>query len=256
MGTPLRLIAYALSVAPALGFHFNLPLNTQLPQTHSTCLASWESNFVENQGLDRRRMLAATAAFVSGTSVCHSSSSWAALASPSIAARIPNIALVEEVAMPQLALNTAGLSADGSERAFRTAISTGVAHVDFHPGAERDGVAQVLRSNDFDRKSVFLTTKIRKARPGTPPTAAAAAAREQIDNDLAALGVKSVHLLLLRDHPDCAVMLAQWEVLEEAYASGKAKSLGVVNFCEGALRCLLEREKPMSAKEKELSAAT
>ena len=43
--------------------------------------------------------------------------------------------------MPTLALNTAGLSADGSERALTAALPLGFTHVDFHPGTERDGLA-------------------------------------------------------------------------------------------------------------------
>ena len=254
MITLLRIMAYALSVAPAFGFRSDLLSSDRVARTRSTILASSESNFGETPApLGRRSILTASAAFVSGTSACRTSSSWAAVASPIIASKIPTITLEDTVAMPQIALNTAGLSADVSERAFRMAISAGITHVDFHPGAERDGVAQVLRFGNVDRNSVFLTTKIKKARSGISPAAAAAAVREQIDNDLAALGVKSVDLLMLRDHPDCAVMLAQWEVLEESHALGKAKSLGVVNFCEGALRCLLEREKPNVAKGKALS---
>ena len=49
--------------------------------------------------------------------------------------------LANGVAMPTLALNTAGLSADGSERALTAALPLGFTHVDFHPGTERDGLA-------------------------------------------------------------------------------------------------------------------
>ena len=73
--------------------------------------------------------------------------------------------------MPTLALNTAGLTVEGTERAVRLALASGITHVDFHPGTERDGVARALRS--AGRQNMFLTTKIRKAPPGTSPAAAA-----------------------------------------------------------------------------------
>lgn len=66
--------------------------------------------------------------------------------------------LAGNVAFPVLSLNTAGLSADASERAFRHAISVGIKHVDFHPGIERDGVARVLATPGIDRSSLFLVS--------------------------------------------------------------------------------------------------
>lgn len=78
--------------------------------------------------------------------------------------------------------------------------------------------------------------------PGTSPGDAADITRKQID-DLQLLGMKSVDMLMLRDSPDCAVIQAQWAVLEEALASGKTRSLGVINFCGKALTCVLETAK-------------
>ena len=80
----------------------------------------------------------------------------AAPASPALAATgsaIPTWRLAGGVAFPTLALNTAGMSADSAELAFRNAIAAGISHVEFHPGIERDGVARVLPS--VARESVF-----------------------------------------------------------------------------------------------------
>ena len=136
-----------------------------------------------------------------------------------ITAKIPVWSLEGGVEMPTLALNTAGLTVDGTERAVRLALAAGITHVDFHPGTERDGVALAIRSG-APRAGLFLTTKIDKARTGTTPAAAAAMARAQIDADLRALRVDSVDMLMLRDSPDPAVIQAQWAVLEEARKSG------------------------------------
>ena len=69
--------------------------------------------------------------------------------------------------MPTLALNTAGLSADGSERALTAALAAGFTHVDFHPGIERDGVARAIATAGLTKSKerlgkLFLTTKIAK----------------------------------------------------------------------------------------------
>ena len=88
-----------------------------------------------------------------------------------------------------------------------------------------------------------LNTKIRKPPPGTSAQDAAERARTQIQEDFKALGVDQVDMLMLRDSPDCDVMQAQWAVLEDALASGKTKSLGVINYCQKSLSCLLETAK-------------
>lgn len=100
---------------------------------------------------------------------------------------IPSWKLADGVTMPTLALNTAGLTAEGSEIAFAAAIANGIAHVDFHPGIERDGVAKVLKAG-ADRSQLFLTTKIRKPPPGTSPAAAGALVTRQLEEDLGVLG--------------------------------------------------------------------
>ena len=147
--------------------------------------------------------------------------------------------------MPVLALNTVGLTADETERAVTLAVQNGMTHIDFHPGQERDGVAQYLAHSTAAnaRDQLFLNTKIRKAPPGTLAQDAAARTRTQIADDLRALNVDNVDMLMLRDSPDCDVMQAQWNVLEEALAAGQTRSIGVINFCEKALTCLLETAK-------------
>lgn len=168
----------------------------------------------------------------------------AALAAAGTAAdaRIPDFKLANGETIPTMALNTAGMSADAAEAATRQAVSLGVKHIDFHPGIERDGVARVLKEQG--RSALFLTTKIRKYKDEpADPAAAATRASSQIAEDFAVLGVKEVNMLLLRDSPSCKVMQAQWSVLEEALASGKARSIGVINYCEKALSCLLETAK-------------
>ena len=163
----------------------------------------------------------------------------------------PTFALPNKVNMPVLALNTVGLSIDETARACEIAATNGFRHFDFHPGNERDGVAKFLGkdASKFPRSEFFLTTKIRKPPVGTTPEEAAEMARKQIEEDLAAFGSKSNYfdMLMIRDSPDCEVMRAQWKVMEEALKDGKCRSVGVVNFCEESLRCLLKSSKTIPA---------
>ena len=168
--------------------------------------------------------------------------SYAAMDNNGGSSSIPEWTLEGGVKMPTLALNTVGLSVEETERAVRFAKKEGMTHIDFHPGKERDGVAQYI-AKDGGRDGLFLNTKIRKAPPGTSASDAAERTRIQIEEDLKALGVQYVDMLMLRDSPDCDVIQAQWAVLEDALASGKTRSIGVINFCQSALTCVLQTAK-------------
>ena len=111
----------------------------------------------------------------------------------------PSWTLPGGVKMPTLALNTAGLSADGSALALAEAARAGITHVDFHPGKERDGVARALKS--LERSALFLTTKIEKPPAGISPADAQRLVLSQYDEDLGVLGVSQVDMLMLRDSP-------------------------------------------------------
>ena len=253
VATPLALSTFP---APALltGYGFShLSISAQLKSTaeDSNDDGGLENsdkirNFRLGSNLHMDRRSAASALLAAGAGSTASSILWT---NPGLASAIqsnavntvPTWKLEGGVQMPTLALNTVGLSVEDTTRAVRYAVQEGLGHIDFHPGKERDGVAAYLRENG--RGGLFLNTKIRKAPPGTSPQEAADRTRKQIDEDLQALGLESVDMLMLRDSPDCDVIQAQWAVLEKALASGKTRSLGVINFCEKALTCVLETAK-------------
>ena len=159
---------------------------------------------------------------------------------PAHAASIPTWDLGGGVAMPTLALNTVGLTAEATERAVKLAVEAGISHVDFHPGIERDGVARALKS--LPRDALFLTTKVRSPQNNLAltPTDAADLVKRQLDEDRKILGVEKVDMWMLRETPNCDVIQAQWRVLEDAQRAGVVGALGVVNYCEKQLDCLLK----------------
>jgi len=153
-------------------------------------------------------------------------------------------AAVAVLPYPFVALNTADLSAEQVERSIHIGLELGVSVVDFHLGSsangvhERDGVARAVKS--LGRSALTLITKLDKPPANlTDPSAAAALARQTLDDEFAALGIDSVDVLLLKDSATCAVMQAQWAVLEEQLAAGRAKALGTYNFCDFSTTCLL-----------------
>lgn len=191
--------------------------------------------------IDRRKVLIG-AGTVASSLLCNFPQSTEAKAAQG-PSQFPEWTLDNNVKFPTLALNTVGLSVEDTERSLALAVKEGFTHVDFHPGKERDGVALYLSNNPSKRKDLFLNTKIKKAKPGTSASDAANLAKAQIEEDFKALNVDSVDMLMLRDSPDCDVMQAQWAVLEDALAAGKTRSIGVINYCEGSLKCLLETAK-------------
>jgi len=188
--------------------------------------------------IDRRHAMRVLTGIVSSTCVL-TSKSGPVNALTGTVNYIPCWTLENDVQFPTLALNTVGLSSEETYSALTYAIQEGITHVDFHPGKERDGVAKYI--SQYGRgKHLFLNTKIRKAPPGTSPTDAAELTRQQIEDDLKALNVEYVDMLMLRDSPDEHVIQAQWAVLEQALRSGKTRSIGVINFCEKAMRYVLK----------------
>lgn len=235
--TPL-LSLIGSSTTSVVAFSFVQPTATT---THSRNELSTTSLKMSSVYMDRRKVLVAgVGGFASSLliNVPQDSSAQAATKTP-----FPEWTLENNVKFPTLALNTVGLSVDETEFAIGLAVKEGFTHIDFHPGKERDGVAKYIASNPSKRKDLFLNTKIAKPKPGTSAAEATTLAKDQIDRDLKALNLDSVDMLMLRDSPDCDVMQAQWAVLEDALASGKTRSIGVINYCEGSLKCLLETAK-------------
>jgi diketogulonate reductase-like aldo/keto reductase len=190
-----------------------------------------------------RRSFVATTSSVVTTSTLSGLNLRSASAASTPSSRVPAWTIqqgVNSVKFPLLALNTVGLTIEDAARAVELSKIAGINHVDFHPGRERDGVALFLKNNPDSREELFLNTKIRKPPPGTSPQDAATRCQDQIEEDLASLGLNSVDMLMLRDSPDATVMQAQWKVLENALEKGQTRSIGVVNFCQFSLDSILE----------------
>jgi len=45
------------------------------------------------------------------------------------------------------------------------------------------------------------------------------------------------------DASNCELMQQQWAALEQAYAQGQARAIGVSNYCEACVQCLLKTAK-------------
>jgi len=153
---------------------------------------------------------------------------------------IPTWTLPNSVVYPVVASNTASLSASQTEAMVLKSLSLEITNIDFHlGGSEREGVAAVLRA--VPRDTIFLVTKIDKPPADmTDPAAAAKLVQSTIDIEWPLLGVDTVDVLLLKDSASCAVMQAQWAVLERLLEQGKTRALGTYNYCQFSIDCILQ----------------
>ena len=147
------------------------------------------------------------------------------------------VTLANGVGMPRLGLGT-WRSADGAEveRSVRWALELGYRHVDTAAvyGNER-GVGRAVRDSGVPREQVFVTTKVWNddQRGGR------GAVLRAFDESLRRLGMDYVDLYLVH-WPVKGKYVEAWRALEEVYAGGRAKAIGVSNFLVHHLKDVLK----------------
>jgi diketogulonate reductase-like aldo/keto reductase len=164
-----------------------------------------------------------------------------ALVSGALAADIPNATLNNGVQMPMISLGTWQYDDDTAEAAVRLALQTGFNHIDTANNYNNQaGVGKALA--DFDRSTYFLTTKI-------PSESGYTKATQRLQEDLDLLGLDYVDLMLIHSPSmkNCKNTQEEWRALEEFYNAGKAKAIGVSNYCLSSWECIKETQTVMPA---------
>merc|ERR1712118_470308 len=110
----------------------------------------------------------------------------------------------------------------------------GFTHIDtannYH---NQKGVGAALKG--VPRDSYFLTTKV--------PDGTASQTAKNLQDNLDQLGLEYVDLVLVHFPPrsnSCRSMQAQWKAMEDFYQAGKAKAIGVSNYCPSSIECIME----------------
>lgn len=127
------------------------------------------------------------------------------------------------------------LSKEGHEveNAVRTAIENGYIHIDTAAVyANERGVGKAIQESGVGRKNIFITSKVWNSDQGYSSTLRA------IDISLEKLGTDYLDLYLIH-WPKGQLSIETWKAMEEIYASGKAKAIGVSNFLVHHLEDLL-----------------
>ena len=146
-----------------------------------------------------------------------------------------SVTLANGVKLPLLGLGT-WKTPDGPTviNSVHTALDLGYRHIDTASVyANETGVGQALRTTKVPREEIFLTTKIWNDAQRAGP----AAVRKAIGESFARLNTPYVDLLLL--HWAVGPYVENWKVLEEVYAAGKVKAIGLSNFLQHHLEDVL-----------------
>jgi len=164
---------------------------------------------------------------------------------------VPNIKLSNGVLMPQMSLGTWQYDNATAGEAIKLGISAGFTHIDTAENyLNQVGVGAALAA--YPRESFFLTTKTLPCTSvGRAPGSCYSQTISDVDADLKALNVSYVDLILLHgashrgpgvcDAAACAADAEQWAAYTAIYKAGKARAIGVSNYCQSCFECLLKQ---------------
>lgn len=150
--------------------------------------------------------------------------------------------------MPEIGLGTWCIPNESASEVVKNAIEIGYRHIDTAQCYENEvGVGDGIIASGVNRNEIFLTTKVRAELKDYK------SAKESIDISLKKLKTDYVDLLLIHcpqpwaefmgDKKYYAENIEVWRALEEAYLSGKAKSIGVSNFFKKDLENIFSNSK-------------
>jgi 2,5-diketo-D-gluconate reductase A len=147
-------------------------------------------------------------------------------------ASVPTIRLNNGVEIPQLGFGVFLVKPEECVEAVTAALEVGYRHIDTAQGyGNEKEVGEAVRRSGLPRDEVFLTSKLGNDRQTRGEIL------RSFDDTLAALGVDRIELFLIHwPLPTVSDYVARWKVLEEIYAGGRARAVGVSNFHERHLR--------------------
>ena len=141
-------------------------------------------------------------------------------------ASVPTIPLNNGVEIPQLGFGVFQIKPEDTVKATTSALEIGYRHIDTAQmyGNERE-VGLAVRESGIPRDEVFVTSKLNNNRLERDDIL------RSFDQSLADLGFDQLDLFLIHwPLPAVADYIARWKVMEEIYASGRVRAIGVSNF--------------------------
>lgn len=170
---------------------------------------------------------------------------------------VPTVTLSNGIEMPRVAV--APMKVDVSGALIGTILDAGLTHIFtaedyFNQDKIRTGLAGRLRSSFFltSMTSPCIHSASEPNRNVTNPEACYQLTLQEIQDQLDLLGVDALDLVMLHGpsrpygfqgpcgHPD--LNLAQWRAYADMQKMGKAKAIGVSNFCQSCLEPLIAED--------------
>ena len=149
---------------------------------------------------------------------------------------VPAIALNDGTSIPQIGFGVWQVPEDVVVDATLEAFAAGYRHVDTAAVYQNEaGVGEAIRRSGLGRDELYITTKCWNADQGYDE------AMRAFDTSMGKLGIDQVDLYLI--HWQCLDVdkyLDTWRALIAIRESGRARSIGVSNFHEPALRRIIE----------------
>jgi 2,5-diketo-D-gluconate reductase A len=151
-----------------------------------------------------------------------------------VAPGIPAVRLNNGVEIPQLGFGVFQIKPEDTAAATRTALEIGYRHIDTAQMYRNEKqVGEAVRSSGIERAQVFVTSKINNNKLDRDSML------RSFDRTLADLGSEYLDLLLIHwPLPGASDYVQRWKVMEEIYAGGRVKAIGVSNFQPHHLRDL------------------
>lgn len=146
---------------------------------------------------------------------------------------VRQVALNNGVTIPQVGFGVFQVPAEETQRIVEEALEAGYRHIDTAAAYRNEaGVGAAIAASGIPREELFITTKLRNGEQGS--------AAEAFENSRKALGLDVVDLYLIHwPVPSQGLFTQAWKVMEELYADGQIRAIGVSNFLEDHLDTLL-----------------
>lgn len=150
------------------------------------------------------------------------------------------VTLSNGVKMPQLGYGVYQVSNDECERCVSDALEVGYRHIDTAQSYfNEEQVGAAVKKSGIPRNELFITSKVWIDNYGYDKC------KKSVQESLAKLGTDYIDLMLL--HQPFSDYYGAWRALEDLYAEGLVRAIGVSNFYPDRLIdiCSFSRVKPM-----------
>ena len=150
------------------------------------------------------------------------------------------VTLSNGVKMPQLGYGVYQVSREECERCVSDALRVGYRHLDTAQSYfNEEEVGNAIKKSGIPREEIFITTKVWIEHYGYEEC------KKSVLESMRKLQVNYIDLVLL--HQPFSDYYGAWRALEELYAEGKLRAIGVSNFYPDRLVdiCFFSRIKPM-----------